>query len=121
MMFIKGREREVLSLTTPEEHNKWGLSIWTIGPANDDDHAAVFPKELARRMILYGGDVEDVICDPFAGTGTTLQVAAEHGLRYIGIELNGRNALRASQAVQLGHATRQRHEEAVTPKQQVTQ
>ena len=62
----------------------------------DPDHPAKFPPELAYRMVVLGADVDDVICDPFAGTGTTLYTAANNGFRYIGIELNGDNALRAA-------------------------
>lgn len=106
MFFVKGRERTALSLTEDVDESNWSLSVWNIAPAHNKGHAAPFPKELARRMILLGGDVEDTICDPFAGTGTTLEVAAEHGLNYIGIELNGGNALRAIEAGKRGEETR---------------
>jgi DNA modification methylase len=51
-------------------------------------HSAAYPAELARRCILAGSRPGDVVLDPFNGSGTTGQVALQHGRRYVGIELN---------------------------------
>lgn len=45
-------------------------NIWRIGPAFDRVHSAVFPIELCNRVITYYSFVEDLIFDPFAGSGT---------------------------------------------------
>ena len=39
-------------------------------------------------MIVFGGNEGDIVCDPFCGIGTTLEVAAICDREYIGIELN---------------------------------
>jgi site-specific DNA-methyltransferase (adenine-specific) len=52
------------------------------------DHPAVMPEDLARDHILTWSNPGDVVLDPFAGSGTTLKMAKEHGRRYIGIEVN---------------------------------
>ena len=52
------------------------------------DHPAMFPDSLARDHILTWSNPGDVVLDPFAGSGTTLKMAKEHGRRYIGIEVN---------------------------------
>jgi DNA modification methylase len=51
-------------------------------------HFAVYPEELAERMILAGCPVSGIVLDPFAGSGTTAAVAKRSGRNYIGIELN---------------------------------
>ena len=45
-------------------------NIWHIGPTFDRVHSAVFPIELCNRVIKYYSFVDDLIFDPFAGSGT---------------------------------------------------
>ena len=49
-------------------------------------HFAAFPPELPRRALLLSTDPGDRVLDPFAGTGTTLRVAAALGRVAIGVE-----------------------------------
>jgi DNA modification methylase len=51
-------------------------------------HFAVFPEALPEICIKAGSRVGGVVLDPFAGSGTTLAVAARLGRRYVGVELN---------------------------------
>lgn len=51
-------------------------------------HAAPFPEALVTRCLAAGCTPGGVVLDPYAGSGTTLSVAAELGLPSIGIELN---------------------------------
>ncbi len=51
-------------------------------------HFAVFPPALAERCILAGAKPCGTVLDPFSGSGTTGMVAAKHGRRYVGIDLN---------------------------------
>lgn len=46
------------------------------------------PPDLIRPCILAGSRPGDTVLDPFLGSGTTGMVAAEHGRRFIGIELS---------------------------------
>jgi DNA modification methylase len=87
---------EDVAQPTVGDQERWG-DYWIV-PASPDpkgEHAARFPAKLAYRMITFGGSLGDVICDPFAGTGTTLYVAARTGREYVGIELVKNNANRA--------------------------
>ncbi|HOM04825.1 MAG TPA: DNA methyltransferase [Candidatus Kapabacteria bacterium] len=45
-------------------------NVWRIDPAFDKVHTAVFPIELCNRVIKFYSFVEDLIFDPFAGSGT---------------------------------------------------
>jgi DNA modification methylase len=63
-------------------------NIWKIVPAHSKDHPAVFPRELADRVISYYSFENDVVLDPFAGTGTTGIAAKALNRRYVLIENN---------------------------------
>ncbi len=64
-------------------------NCWVIGPdASGKSHPAAFPRELARRCIALGSRPDDVVLDPFGGSGTTGAVARELNRRAILIELN---------------------------------
>ena len=50
-------------------------NVWEIAPAADKVHPAVFPKELAARVIQFYSFKGDLVFDPFAGVGTVGQAA----------------------------------------------
>lgn len=51
-------------------------------------HFATFPKDLIEPCILAGSRVGGTVLDPFAGSGTTGEVAKENGRDFILIELS---------------------------------
>lgn len=51
-------------------------NVWRIDPTFDRIHSAVFPIELCNRVIKYYSFVDDLIFDPFAGSGTLGRAAA---------------------------------------------
>ena len=53
-----------------------------------DDHPAVFPYALASDLIQSWSEPGDLVCDPLAGSGTTLRAAADLGRRALGVEVN---------------------------------
>jgi DNA modification methylase len=63
-------------------------SIWKIPPKSSKYHPAIFPEELAERVIKYYSMAGDIILDPFSGIGTTCKAAKRLKKKYIGIELN---------------------------------
>jgi len=64
-------------------------SVWNINKkAYKDAHFAVYPPELVIPCIKAGSEKNDIILDPFMGSGTTAMVAKELGRYYIGCELH---------------------------------
>ena len=64
-------------------------SVWTVTTRPyKGAHFATFPPALIEPCILAGSKSNDIVLDPFMGSGTTAQVALQHGRQYIGCELN---------------------------------
>jgi DNA modification methylase len=63
--------------------------VWSIPTEpGKTGHAAPFPPALVEPCILAGSQTDDVVLDPFTGSGTTGVVTREHGRRFLGVELN---------------------------------
>ena len=68
------------------------LEVPTIcnGMAEKTAHPTQKPEELLRRLVLASSQPDDVVLDPFCGSGTTLVVAARHGRRWLGADADAR-------------------------------
>ena len=53
-----------------------------------DLHPCQLPIPLLERLILMTTDENDIVLDPFMGTGTTAVAAKRQGRNYIGVELD---------------------------------
>ena len=63
-------------------------TVWSIPLGKfRDAHFAVFPPTLAETCILASTEREDIVLDPFMGSGTTAVVAVELGRHFLGLEL----------------------------------
>ena len=51
-------------------------------------HPTIKPIELVKKHILHATKENDIVLDPFSGSGTTLKACQETNRRYIGFELN---------------------------------
>jgi DNA modification methylase len=64
-------------------------SVWNVQTKPyKDAHFAVYPPELIEPCILSSSQQNDIILDPFMGSGTTAMVAKSLGRYYIGCELH---------------------------------
>ncbi|MBR0185747.1 MAG: site-specific DNA-methyltransferase [Synergistaceae bacterium] len=63
-------------------------NCWYIAPSRDKNHPAVFPEELARKVLKYYSFEGDAVLDPFAGSGTTGRVARNMNRVPIMCEIN---------------------------------
>ncbi|MHC4123024.1 MAG: DNA-methyltransferase [Planctomycetota bacterium] len=61
-------------------------NIWEIHPSHSKIHPAVFPQELAEKVIKYYSFKDDLILDPFAGIGTVGKAAYQMERRFLLID-----------------------------------
>jgi site-specific DNA-methyltransferase (adenine-specific) len=73
-----------------EEFMESTLSIWNINPekAKKIGHPAPFPVELPKRFINLYSFKEDLVLDPFIGSGTTAVASKLMQRNYVGYEIN---------------------------------
>ena len=66
------------------------LDVWTIPPesARRIGHPAPFPVELPEQLIRLYTFADDLVLDPFMGSGSSLVAAARLGRRYVGYDLD---------------------------------
>ncbi len=79
-----------LSMIQREEFLEWTKSVWFFPAvsAKKVGHPAPFPEELPHRLIQLFTFREDVVLDPFAGSGTTCLAAIKDERRYVGYDNN---------------------------------
>ena len=65
----------------PDGYEK--TNVWSINPARHSRHPAVFPLELAERIIRYYSVEGDLVLDPFAGSGTVGFAAVNRHRRFV--------------------------------------
>ncbi len=88
-----GTDKREDSAITKEEWRQYTQSVWSdIESAKPSqlgiDHDAIFPVELPQRVIKLYSFVDDVVLDPFMGSGTTAIAAERENRNYIGVEKN---------------------------------
>jgi len=64
-------------------------------------HPCQMPVQLLDRIVLACSNPEDLVLDPFSGSGTTLVSAARNGRRWVGVELSQQYAAQAAERVQV--------------------
>tara|TARA_R110000772_G_scaffold227016_1_gene337700 strand:- start:49 stop:819 length:771 start_codon:yes stop_codon:yes gene_type:complete len=73
------------------QFNRGTLSnVWQIkrGKKNNKTHGAVFPIELAEKIISNFSNENSTVLDPFTGTGTSGVAAKKLSRKFIGIEMD---------------------------------
>lgn len=71
-------------LLTRNKRSVWQVSTKPYKGA----HFATFPIDLIEPCVLAGSRVNDIVFDPFMGSGTTAAAALKHSRHYLGCELN---------------------------------
>lgn len=90
LVFRKDGDRKGISDITSEEFIEWTLGIWTLPPETRaiGEHPAPYPEALTDRIVKLFTFKNEIVFDPFCGTGTTLKSAKKLGRRYVGIDIS---------------------------------
>lgn len=97
------------------EFVEWTKSVWRFGTesARRVGHPAPFPLELPMRLIQLYTFADDIVLDPFCGSGTTCVAAAQAGRRYVGYDISAEYTSLAAHRMEAEHisgqAMRTRH------------
>nr|MDO8099959.1 site-specific DNA-methyltransferase [Candidatus Njordarchaeota archaeon] len=88
----KVKDESKIDVSTYQKE-KWYLSVWNITnvlPINNrlEKGIAAFPDEIPRRLLKLFSYKNEVVLDPFMGSGTTLKVALELERKCIGYEID---------------------------------
>jgi len=87
---LSKQEKEIKKSTiTKEEFLEYTKSIWTFNAesAKRVGHPAPFPIELPNRLIKLYSFTNDIILDPFMGSGTTAIAAINNKRYFVGYEI----------------------------------
>jgi len=94
LIFSKGDYNRIANgkknTITKEQFMEWTKSIWTMNAesARRIGHPAPFPEELPFRLIQLYSFTNDIILDPFMGSGTTAVSAIKSQRKFIGYDIS---------------------------------
>lgn len=92
LVFSKGSMNRKKGIDTirKEDFLEWTKSIWKMNTesAKRVKHPAPFPEELPHRLINLYCFENDVVLDPFMGSGTTAVAALKNKRRFVGYDVS---------------------------------
>jgi site-specific DNA-methyltransferase (adenine-specific) len=88
-MFTRKTATKRKSTISREEFLEFTKSVWTFPaePASKIGHPAPFPVELPYRLIQLYTFEEEIVLDPFMGSGQTAIAALKSGRHFVGYEI----------------------------------
>ncbi len=107
LIFSKGdykrNKGEKLNTINKEDFMAWTKSIWTMHSesAKRIGHPAPFPEELPNRLIQLYSFTDDIVLDPFMGSGTTAVAALKAQRHFVGYEISEDYVKLANQRISL--------------------
>lgn len=62
--------------------------VWSINPERNTNHPAPFPQRLVENCLLLTTEENDLVLDPYLGSGTTAIVSKKLNRKFIGVEID---------------------------------
>lgn len=89
----EGVKRKLKEQVIGEFQARFNIWTYTTGGSVSKDkiafkHPAIFPEQLAADHIISWSNVDDIVLDPFMGSGTTAKMALLNNRKYIGFEIS---------------------------------
>jgi len=81
------RSEEIITASEKYKYNVWEYPIGT-NKNKPNIHPAIFPEQLANDHIISWSNENDIVLDPFMGSGTTAKMAIKNNRNFIGFELS---------------------------------
>jgi DNA modification methylase len=82
-------DQRIYMINKPKVWNKPNCtSVWDIPSVRGSDHVCPFPDELVERCLNMCSNENDLVFDPFMGSGTTAKVSKKMKRRFLGCEIN---------------------------------
>ena len=78
----------ILKNPVPEYSPRTNIWKYTTSFNDKTEHPAVFPEKLAEDHIITWSDENDIVYDPFMGSGTTAKMCILNNRNYIGSEIS---------------------------------
>lgn len=82
------KEQKEKSAMTKEEWKQYFSSHWHFNGTKQNEHIAMFPEELPKRLIKMFSFAGETVFDPFLGSGTTALAAKHLNRNSVGYEIN---------------------------------
>jgi site-specific DNA-methyltransferase (adenine-specific) len=101
--FTRGMKEKMKSTLTKEEFIEYTKSVWSFNAesATKVGHPAPFPIELPARCIKLYTFEDEIILDPFMGSGTTAIAALELNRHFVGYEIDSEYVRRSEKRIKL--------------------
>jgi DNA modification methylase len=100
--FKRQNPRNRASTISRDEFLEYNKSVWNFGAesARKVGHPAPFPVELPRRLIQLYTFEDEIVLDPFMGSGQTAIAAIESKRHYVGYEIDESYVVLANKRIQ---------------------
>ncbi len=82
------KQLKEMTINKKQMRNMWDIPMTKLSEKKYGKHPSQKPEEVIERLILGCTNKNDLIIDPFSGSGTIPYVAKLHKRRFIGIENN---------------------------------
>lgn len=82
------RDEQTIVKSTKYKKNIWDFVVGVEKEEETGKHTAIFPSQLANDHIISWSNPNDIVFDPFMGSGTTAKMALRNGRIFIGTEIS---------------------------------